>query len=96
MKTRAALAVIVYLLAVSVPAFGLYTAFGPEAEVDVESATQVLALAGAGLFTFGLATLGGVLLRKSEKPPWLEVIEALAADPPLARTRAGRPQTTAD
>lgn len=80
MKARAALAVIVYLLAVSVPAFGLYGVFGAETKVELHNAGQLVALAAASLFTFALATLGGVLLRRSEKPEWLELIESVFED----------------
>lgn len=80
MKTRAALAVIVYLLAVSVPAFGLYSAFGPEVRINLGDAGQLVALAAAALFTFALATLGGVLLRKSDKPQWVDLLEAVSKE----------------
>jgi hypothetical protein len=80
MKMRSALAILVYLLAFSLPAFGLYGVFGPDTRVDLDSTAQLLALAAAGLVTFVLATLAGVLLRDSDKPHWLDLIESFTRE----------------
>lgn len=77
MNGLAAIAVILYLVAFSVPAYLLYAAFGLDTKVQPDSGEQLLALAAAMLFTFAVATIGGVFLRRSRNQEWIELIQQL-------------------
>jgi hypothetical protein len=76
MKARAAVAVILYLLAVLLPSFYLFSKFGMNVRIDLNEPAHLIALAAAAVFTFVLATVAGVLLRKSDEPEWIQLVEA--------------------
>ena len=77
MVTRKFFSVILNLVAVFVPAVVLFRMFGLDAKVDPESIRHLFALLGTAFFSFAVGLGSAALLRSSDRPFILTVLEDL-------------------
>lgn len=92
MILRRFLSIILNIIAVFVPAVVLFRTFGLDATVDPQSTKDLLALLGTAFFSFVVGLGSAALLRSTDKPMILTVLEDLMptkkqAHPTLPRRR---------
>ena len=77
MMIRVTFSILLNLAAVAVPGAVLLHTFGPSAQVDPQSTKDLLYLFGSALFAFAVALMAGSLLKGSDKPAVVSIIEDL-------------------
>jgi ABC-type transport system involved in cytochrome c biogenesis permease component len=77
MIVRRFLSIFLNIIAVFVPAVVLFRMFGLEAKVDPQSLRDLLALLGTAFFSFVVGLASAALLRTTDKPFLITVLEDL-------------------
>jgi hypothetical protein len=77
MRLRVTLSILLNLVAVAAPGAVLLLTFGPTAQVDPQSAKDLLYLLGSAVFVFALALGSGAFLRGADKPAIISQVEDL-------------------
>lgn len=77
MRLRIALSILLNLLAIAVPGAILLYTFGPTAQVNPQSAKDLLYLLGSAVFAFSLALVSNSLLKGADTPSVVTLVEDL-------------------